>query len=155
MAAHITGPFDTVEDLESFLDGYWPYETPISGDPITTTHNSHAFFFLPSTFPSTREALDYMCTVQQAVECFKKIFPYPDKAISRNEWIDWEILRVQLYTELFHVSSFRPSGIDLQKMKRWSLNVLLVCCVLGWLISVYIGRIKAENGFVVEVLYVF
>ena len=47
-----------------------------------------------------------MCTVQQAVEYFKTIFPYPDKAISRNEWIDWEILRVQLYTELFHVSSF-------------------------------------------------
>lgn len=45
VAAHISGPFDTVEDLESFLDGYWPYETPISGDPITTTHNSHSFFF--------------------------------------------------------------------------------------------------------------
>lgn len=54
-----------------------------------------------------------------------------------------------------HGPSSGSSGIDLRKMKRWSLNVLLVCCVLGWLISVYIGRIKAENGFVVEVLYVF
>lgn len=105
VAAHISGPFDTVEDLNSFLDDYWPYETPIPEDPITTTHNSQAFT-LPSTFPNTREALDCMCTVQHAVEYFKNIFPYPDKAISRNEWIDWEILRFQLYTELFHVSSF-------------------------------------------------
>ena len=47
-----------------------------------------------------------MCTVQQAAEYFKKDSPYPDKSIRRNEWVDWEILRVQLYTELFHISSF-------------------------------------------------
>lgn len=79
--------------------------SPYLRDPITTTHNSHAFS-LPSTFPNTREALDYMCTVQQAAEYFKKDSPYPDKSIRRNEWVDWEILRVQLYTELFHISSF-------------------------------------------------
>ena len=105
VAAHISGPFDTVEDLNSFLDDYWPHDTPLPQDPITTTHNSHAFS-LPSTFPNTREALDYMCTVQQAVEYSKKIFPYPNSYMYRDEWIDWGILRVQLYTELFHVSSF-------------------------------------------------
>ena len=105
VAANISGQFDTVKDLESFLDDYWPHETPIPEDPINTTHNSHAFS-LPSTFPNTRDALDYMCTVQQAVEYFKKDSQYPDKSICRNEWVDWEILRVQLYTELFHISPF-------------------------------------------------
>lgn len=52
VAAHISGQFDTVKDLEWFLDDYWPHETPMPEDPITTTHNSHAFS-LPSTFPNT------------------------------------------------------------------------------------------------------
>ena len=90
MAAHISGPFDTVEDLKLFLDGYWPHETPIPG-PFTTTHNSHTFS-LSSTFPYTREALDYLYTVQQAVLYFRKIFPYPNRYMYKKEWIGWEIL---------------------------------------------------------------
>lgn len=108
-----------------------------------------------------------MCTVQQAAEYFKKDSPYPDKSICRNEWVDWEILRVQLYAELFHISSFlhdpweksyprfRAFWDIFTKDEEMESKCSLAGCVLGWLIGVYIGRIETESWFFVEVLYVF
>ena len=145
VAAHISGPFDTVEDLNSFLDDYWPHDTPLPQDPITTTHNSHAFS-LPSTFPNTREALDYLCIVQQAVEYSKKIFPYPNSYMYRDEWINGligescessYIQNSSMLVRFFMILGGKcgpapgPSGIGLRRMKRWSLNVLFVCCAIG------------------------
>ena len=105
MAARISGPFNTVDHLNWFLDQYWPHKTPIPGDPITT-NNSHAFS-LPPTFPRTRQALEYLCLIQQTVEYFIEVYPYSHDSICRNKWIYWGILRIQLYMELFRISPFR------------------------------------------------